>query len=51
MLLGIMAISAFFESFIVVAKLLLFPFTAVAETGTGRRIINKVSGAFGSEGE
>lgn len=49
MLLGIMAISAFFESFIVVAKLLLFPFTAVAETG--RRIINNVSGAFGSEGE
>ena len=47
MLLGIMGISAFFDNFIALMRIIGFPVIAVAETG--RRIGNKIAGLFDSE--
>ena len=47
MLLGIMAIGAFFDNFLAVLKILGFPFYAVYETGN--RIINKIFSSFDKE--
>lgn len=49
MLLGIMAFGAFFDNFLALIKIVGFPIIAVAETG--RRIGNKIVGAFDSEEE